>query len=117
MDAQHVLQRAGDEEILLLEPELLALQRTVVRVEHLADRLGGDLLRDRAVVVADVERPEAERIDRLGAPQAQQVRRVDAIPEDRRVMGDALDDARAPGGREGDPSCRRTAPCDRRTRY
>ena len=43
-DAQHVLQRAGDEEVLLLQPQLLALDRLVVRIEHLGDVLRDDLL-------------------------------------------------------------------------
>src|SRR5262245_39031482 len=94
VDAHHVLQRAADEEVLLLEPELLARQRGIVGIEHLADGLGGNLFLDRAVIVADVERFEVERVDRLGAPQAQQVRRVDAIAEDRRIVGDPSDDAR-----------------------
>jgi hypothetical protein len=46
VDAQHVLQRAGDEEVLLLEPQLLALDLLVVRVEHLGEVLGRDLLVD-----------------------------------------------------------------------
>ena len=51
-DAQHVLQRAGDEEVLLLEPQLLALDLLVVRIEHLGDVLRGHLLVHRAVIVA-----------------------------------------------------------------
>ena len=39
VDAQHVLQRAAREKELLLEPQLLAAMRLVVRVEHFGDRL------------------------------------------------------------------------------
>ena len=39
--AHHVLQGTGHEEILLLEPQLLAAQLLVVRIEHLADVLRG----------------------------------------------------------------------------
>ena len=35
--SQHVLERAGNEEILLLEPQLFALDRFIVGVEHLGD--------------------------------------------------------------------------------
>ena len=53
--AQHVLQRAGHEEVLLREAQPLADLRLVVRVEHLGERLGDHLLVHGAVVVADVE--------------------------------------------------------------
>jgi hypothetical protein len=94
VDADHVLQRATHEEVLLLKPQLLALKCGLVRVEHFANRLGGDLLLDRAIVITDVERLEVEGIDRLRTPQAQQIRRVDVISEDRCIVGDASDNAR-----------------------
>jgi hypothetical protein len=56
-----------------------------------------DLVLDRAVIVAVVEAGEIERFHRLGLPEAQRIARVDAIPQDRRVIGHALDD------RGGDP--------------
>ena len=91
VDAQHVLQRATREKELLLEPEHLAPVRFVVRVEHFRDGLGLHLVLDRAVVVAVVEGLEVERLDRLGLPKAQRVAGVDAVAEDRRIVGDALD--------------------------
>ena len=54
----------------------------------------GDLLVDGAPVVAAVEDREIERLGRLGAPQAQRVGGVDAVAEDRRVVGHAIDHAR-----------------------
>ena len=48
-DAEHVLQRTGDEEVLLLQPQLLALQLVVVRIQHLAEVLRRDLAVHRAV--------------------------------------------------------------------
>ena len=57
------------------EPQLLAGLGLVVRIEHLGDRLRRDLLVDGAVVVADVERVEVERLGRLGLPQPQHVGR------------------------------------------
>jgi hypothetical protein len=61
---EHVLQRARDEEILLLEPQLLAARLVVVRVEDFAQVLRDDLLIDGAVVVAAVEDREVERVGR-----------------------------------------------------
>jgi hypothetical protein len=40
LQPDHVLQRAGDEEVLLLEAQLLAGLGLVVGVEHLGDGLG-----------------------------------------------------------------------------
>ena len=92
MDADHVLQRAGDEEELLLEAEGLALDHLVVRIEHLGDVLRMHLVLDRAVVVAVVEGGEIERLDRLGLPEAEVVAGADAVAEDGGVVGHALDD-------------------------
>ena len=91
-DAQHVLQRARHEEVLLLEPQLLAARLLVVRVEDLGEIFAGHLLVDRAVVVAAIEGAEVEGLGRLGLPQPQRVRRVDVIAEDGRVVGNAIDD-------------------------
>ena len=114
-DAHHVLQRAGDEEILLLEAQLLAAQLLVVRVEDLAEVLRRDLLVHRAVVVAAVEDREIERLGRLRAPQPQRVRRVGAVAEDRRVVGHAVHDlVRAPSAPAGARARRRSSRCGRR---
>jgi hypothetical protein len=58
--ANHVLQRAGREEVLLLEAEDLARHGLVVGIEDLADGLGGDFFVDCVVVVAFVEGLEIE---------------------------------------------------------
>ncbi len=76
--------------ILLQEPQPLALFGLVVGVEHLGDGRGADLVHDRSVVVAGVERLQRERLDRPGGPQRQHVARVHPVPLDRGVVGDAL---------------------------
>ena len=91
-DAEHVLDRAGDEEVLLLETQLLAAQLFVIRIEHLAQVLRGDFLIHGAVIVAAVEGGEVERLGRLRAPQAQGVRGVGAIAQDERVVGNPMHD-------------------------
>ena len=90
LQANHVLQRAGDEEELLRQPQPLAGLGLVVRVQHLGDGLGHHLLVHRAVVVAEVERVEVERLGRLGPPEPQQVGGGRAEPGDRGVVGHAL---------------------------
>ena len=60
LQPEDVLQRTGHEEVLLRQPQPLARFRFVVGIQDLRDRLGRDLLVDRAVVVAGVERVECE---------------------------------------------------------
>src|SRR6266700_4857834 len=83
VDTNHVVHRPEQEEVLLLKTQLFALESGVIRVQYFADRLGGDFLLDRAIVVTDIERLEIEGIDRFRAPQAQQIRRVYLVSEDR----------------------------------
>ncbi len=81
--AQDVVQRAGDEEVLLLETQLAAGGGRVVGVEDLGDGLRVDLVGDRALKVADLEQlevelaggpcpPQPEEVDRGGAPTGNQ---------------------------------------------
>ena len=91
VDPQHVLQGTGHEEILLPQPQPLAHLGLVVRVEHLAHGFREDLLLHGAVVVADIEILEIERLHRLRLPQAQGVARVHAVPDDWRVVGRSSD--------------------------
>ncbi len=71
VQADHVLEGARHEEVLLRETQRLADVRLVVRIEHLRDRFRGRLLVDRAVVVADVERVQIERLGGFRLPQPQ----------------------------------------------
>lgn len=89
-DVQHVLQRAGHEEVLLEEPQALARLRLVVRVQHLGDCLGRDLVLNGLVVVAGVESLQCERLNGPCAPQRQHVAGVDSVTLDRRVVRDAF---------------------------
>ena len=77
------MQRAGDEEVLLLQPQRAARRGGVVGVEDLGDRLRVDLVGDRALVIADVEQlevelaggprpPQPEEVDGGGAPTGNQ---------------------------------------------
>jgi hypothetical protein len=66
--ADAVLQRARDEEVLLLEAQPLAREARVVRVEDLGDVLAAHLLFDGARVLADLERAEIELLGRDRAP-------------------------------------------------
>src|SRR6516225_10980982 len=91
---QYVLQRAGDEEVLLSEAQALARVRLVVRIENLGQGFRFDFLVYRAVVVAGVEIPEIEGLYGFALPQAQGVAGVDPEAEHRGVTGDALHPSR-----------------------
>jgi hypothetical protein len=56
MLVQDVLEAGRDEEVLLLDAQLLALLRGVIRVEHAGDVLGLVLGVDGGVILGRVER-------------------------------------------------------------
>src|SRR6516162_10550920 len=91
---QYVLQRAGDEEVLLSEAQPLAGLRLVIRIENLGQGFRFDFLVYRAVVVACVEVPEIEGLYGFAAPQPQRVAGVGPEAENRRVAGNALHSSR-----------------------
>ena len=94
LQPDHVLERAGHEEVLLGEAQLLARIGVIVGVEDLGDRLGGHLVVHGPEIVAGVERREIERFRGFRLPEPQQIRRGDTVAGDGRVVGHALDDAR-----------------------
>ena len=84
--ADDVLQAAGDEEVLLFQPQLLAQIERVVGVEHFAECLCLDLVTDGLGVISLVELLEVELSGRLGGPQAERVDRLGAVADDRSVV-------------------------------
>ena len=86
MAADEVLQRGGGEEILLPQPQFLALGRGVVGIEHARDRLGAGARRGGADQVAVVERGQLQRRGRARRPQPQRVDVAAAPAGDRRVV-------------------------------
>ena len=70
---QDVLQRAGYEEDLLDEAQLLAALGAVVRIEDLGDGLTRSTIADRIDVAAAVEGAEVELGRSLGFPEAEEV--------------------------------------------
>src|SRR6516225_11760054 len=90
-DVEDVLQRAGDEEVLLQQAKLLADLGFVVGIQHLGDGLGGDFILDRLPIVAGAEDVERERLDGSGAPQSQRVAGVHAVALKGGVVGESLE--------------------------
>ena len=91
--ANHVLQRAGNEKILLFKPQAFALFRLIIRVKDLGEIGGGDIFLDSTVVITLVEYPEAKQARCLGLPQPQQAHCINAKTGDRCIVGHAFDDA------------------------
>ena len=82
----NVAHTGGGEEILLTEPEDLALHMVVVGVQHLADQLGVGALGDGAVVLARIEAVHI-KAGGLRFPQAQLGNAVGIIARHIQVAG------------------------------
>ena len=85
-----VLQRGGREEVFLPQPQFLSRRRLVARIQHLRDGVGAVARRQRADMVAAIERVEPQRIRRPRRPEPQRVGVVSAPADDRRVVGDRV---------------------------
>ena len=79
-------QRAGDQEILLDEPQRPAAGRRVVRVEDAGDRLREDPVRHRAEEIAAAELAEVEDVRRRGLPEPERVDRPPAVADHRPIV-------------------------------
>ena len=87
MPVQDVLEAGRGEEILLLQPQLLAGLGCIVRIEHPADALREDLVLHRMHVVAAVEGFEIDQIAALCRPEAERVDVPPAPADHGRVVG------------------------------
>ena len=83
---QNVGHRGGGEEVLLAQPQDLALGMVVVGVEDLGDQLGRSALADGGVVVAGVEAAHV-KAGRLGLPQTQLGHALGAVAGHIHVVG------------------------------
>ena len=83
---QDALQRGGDEQVLLLQAQALALNVVVCRIEDLRDGLGHGVALERADIVAAGERGHIEALRQLGAPQDKAVGGIAVIAGDIHVI-------------------------------
>ncbi len=98
-EVEEVVNGRGDEEVLLLQPQFLALRRGVLGVEHLGDVLREGLRADGLLVVTGVEDPQVERVGGDRPPQPQRVHPAVLVARDHVVVRDGLDlPARHPAG-------------------
>ena len=87
---QRVLQRGAGEEIMLLQPQLLALQMVILGIEHLADNGGQLLFLHGLGIIAAVEGGKIQRLGGMGAPHAQRVHRFAVVARHRHIIGHGL---------------------------
>ena len=83
-----VLERAGDEEVLLDQAEFLAALGLIVRIKDLGDSLADVLVTDGLVVTTSVEGLEIEILGRFGGPETQEIDGIGPITRNGNVVGD-----------------------------
>ena len=84
--SQNVLQRRAGEHILLLDAQLLSLQRRIVRIQNARDVLGFVLRFQRLGVVLRVERIKVQFLLRLALPEPQRTDRVVFKADNRHII-------------------------------
>ena len=84
---QHILKGCRGEQVLLLDPQALALPSGVVGVQDAGDILGFVFLIQRPHVVLIVERTEVQLVLGFALPQAQGIHIVGAIADDGHIIG------------------------------
>ena len=87
---QDVLQAGADEEILLFEPQLLALGRGIVRIQHAGHVLCFHLLLHGGRVVAGIEGVDMKRRDCPAGPEAQMVHGGAAVARNQLIESDRV---------------------------
>ena len=91
MDSDHVLQRTGNKEILLLQPQLLPLRGFIIRIENFGDVFCHYLVVDGTVVVTHVKLLKVEGFRCFRFPKAQGIGRVDLVSKDRHIVRNTPD--------------------------
>src|SRR6266545_4902014 len=92
VETDHILQRAGNKEILLFESQQLALNALVVRIQDLRDVFGKNFFGYRTLIIAGVEPVEMKGFSRFRSPQPEIARCPATIAKHRGIVGDAVDD-------------------------
>ena len=92
--ADRVVDGRGDEEVLLLEAQLLALRGGILRVEDLGDVLGFDLRNHSVEIFALVEGEQVELVVGLRGPQTQRVDAAGLVARNHVVARDGADSPR-----------------------
>ena len=85
------LEGGGHEEVLLLQPQRLALQMIVLRIEDLGNGLCHGLVLRGLQVLAPGEQGHIHRLGGPGVPQPQDIHMLRAVAGDLHVAGHGLD--------------------------
>ena len=83
---QDALERRGNQQILLPQPQALALDVIVGRIEHLGDGLGHRVALERADVIPARERGHVKAVRHACAPKHKRVDRVAVVAGDKHVV-------------------------------
>jgi len=98
MPPDQILQRGGDEEVFLLQPQFLAGRRRIVGIEHARDVGCLHLLGEGVEILTAVEFLELHRCRRARRPEPERIAAVAPPARDRRVVGDGDHMLRRPPG-------------------
>ena len=101
VDPQDILERGTGEDVLLLDPKLLALAGGVVGVENPGDVLGLVLFQQGLFIVLGVEGVEVQLLLGLALPQAQGADIVVAVADDGHIVGHGDDGLVGEGDLDG----------------
>ncbi len=91
MRRQDVLKAGADEKILLLEPQLLALRRRIIRIQHARQVLCVHLFPHRAGIVAGIESVDVKRGDGAAGPEPQVIDGRTAVAGNQLIETDCVD--------------------------
>ena len=84
---QHILERRGGQDVLLLDAQTLAFPGGVVGIQHTGDVLSLVLLRQSPQVILVVEGGEVQLLFGLALPQPQGIDVVGAVADDGHIVG------------------------------
>ena len=101
VDPQNILEGGAGEDILLLDPQLLALLGGVVGIEDPGDILGLVLFQQGLFIVLSVEGVEVQLLLGLALPQAQGADIVVAVADDGHIVGHGDDGLVGEGDLDG----------------
>ncbi len=86
-----LLNRRRNKEILLAEPQLLALVMIIAGIKDFCDQLCEIFICDGLGIIALVKRVEAELFHRLRIPDAQRIDEAIAVADDRKIIRNRFD--------------------------
>src|SRR5258707_4162918 len=94
VNTDHVLQGAGNEEILLFQTQLLSLKGFIVRIKTFRDVLGHHLVVNRTIVVTHIDLLKTEGFAGFRFPQTQRISGIHVIAKNSHIAGNTVNHLR-----------------------